>query len=321
MYNPLPQKIYLRKTRDFGQVFGASFGYIREHFKQFYGSILLLAGPFALLSGLAISYFMSGAFKGMYSGVAVAPTFNGFWLPYIGVILSGMLGNTVFGTVLNQHLILNEQMGPQQKPVVADIARSFFSVYWRNLLAWLLFLVVAIVGVIALALIIGGLVWVIAAINGVLGVLFGILLYIFFLFILVPYISFIIINSFFVIQRDKIGLFEAIRKVGGYVRGNFWMTWLLSLVALAISYFGMFICMLPVYILMIVTAVSRIPQADTLGAQGGSDFSLLSYVLWCISSLLLFVVLSFYHLMCSFQYNHLEEKKDGKNILDKINAI
>lgn len=321
MHHPLPEKIYLRKTRDFGQIFGASFGYIRQHFKQFYGSILLLAGPFALLSGLAMSYFMSGAMKGIYGGSTTLPTLNGFWIPYIGLIAVSILSGTVFSTVLNQHLILNEQMGPQQKPVVADISRSFFSVYWHNLLAWLLFIVVISVGFIALALIIGGLVWVIATINGVLGVLFGILLYVFFLFILVPYLSFLVINSFFVVQRDKVGLFEAFRKTNSYIRGNFWMTWLVSLVALVISYFATFLCTLPVYILMIVSVFSRAQSTDVLGAQGGDDFSILSYVLWCITSILMFVVFSFYHLMCAFQYNHLEEKKDGKNILDKINAI
>lgn len=313
----LPQKIYLRKVRDFGQVFGATFGYIRQHFKSFFGSILLMAGPFALITGLFTSYFMSSVFKPSLNGIA---GLEGIWTSYIVVLLVSMLGGTVFTTVVNQHLLLNEQMPNDQKPTIADVGRTFFGVYWRNLANWLLFTVVMVVGVLLIAVLFGIIVAAIVSISGVLGVILGVLLYVGFIFLVIPTASFMIINTFYVLQRDQIGLFEASVKVREYMRGHFWMTWLLALVSMIMTYMCMFICALPAYILMMISIFSRVKNPDGIHA-GGDEFSILSYVLWSLSSILFFAVLAIFHLMCTFQYTNLEEKKDGKTILDKINAI
>jgi hypothetical protein len=317
----IPQKIYLRKVRDFGQVFGASFTYIKQHFKHFFGSIILLAGPFALISGLCTAYMMNSMFSlsGIYGNSSLS-RYGDLILPYTIVILAGIIGHTIYTTVVNQHLILNEGMDATQKPTVGQIASSFFKVYWHCLGAWFLLFVLTIIFVILLFLVIMLFVGIGSLGGGVLAAILGILAYIFLLLIVFPAMSFVVITSLFLVQRDKIGLFEAMRKTVKYLRGNFWMTWLVAFVSGIVTYMAFFIAILPAYIMTIITTFSRVKEIST-GAPSEVGFSIGGYIMWAVSYLIGFCVLSVFYLMCTYQFTSLEEKKEGKSILDKINAI
>ena len=50
------EKIELRKARDFGQLFNDSIAFLRINFKSFFGSVIFLAGPFVMLTGLMAGF-------------------------------------------------------------------------------------------------------------------------------------------------------------------------------------------------------------------------------------------------------------------------
>lgn len=313
----MSQKIYLRQVRDFGQVFGASFTYIKQHFKHFFGSIVLLAGPFALISGVCTAQMLNNInFSNMYGSAGLGM----FGLPYFISILTGLIGHTVYTTVINQHLILNEGMDANTRPTIGDIARSFFKVYWKNLLAWLMLLVVMFVFILAIALIVMVFIGIGTLGAGIFAAILGILAYIALLFIVMPILSYLVISSLFVVQKDNINLFDALVKAYRYLKGQFWMTWLLALVAFIVTYLCLIIAIMPTYIISVISMVSR--ARDISGMMNAdSSFSISGYFLWSLSYLLIYCIFSIFHLMCTFQYTSLEEKKEGKSILEKINAV
>src|ERR1700739_1981383 len=53
------EKIELRKVRDFGTLFNDSIAFLRINYKSFFGTILFLAGPFILMTGLLSGYMQS----------------------------------------------------------------------------------------------------------------------------------------------------------------------------------------------------------------------------------------------------------------------
>jgi hypothetical protein len=55
------EKINFRQTRDFTEVFNVSIKFLRQNFKLFFKSIILVAGPFLLLSAIATGFYQSNA--------------------------------------------------------------------------------------------------------------------------------------------------------------------------------------------------------------------------------------------------------------------
>jgi hypothetical protein len=311
------QKIYLRKVRDFGEVFGATFTYIKQHFKHFFGSIILLAGPFALVSGICTADMVSSiTSSSLYNGSGL----NMFGLSYFIMLLAGILGQTVYTTVINQHLILNERMDASTRPTISDIARSFFKVYWKNLLAWFMLLIFIILFAIAIGIIVFIFIGIGSLGAGILMAILGIFAYIGLIFIVMPVFGYLTVTSLHVVQRDDINFFDALGKVYRYMKGQFWMTWLLAIVSFIVTYLTMIIAIMPTYIVTVISMFSRMKDYSAMAAPE-SEFSVTGYIMWSISYLLIFCVFSIFHLMCTFQYNSLEEKKEGKSILEKINAI
>src|ERR1700751_197853 len=53
------EKIEFRKVRDFGALFNDGIAFLRINFKSFFGIILMVAGPFIILTGLLSGYMQS----------------------------------------------------------------------------------------------------------------------------------------------------------------------------------------------------------------------------------------------------------------------
>ena len=79
------EKVNLQQARDFTETFNASIKFIRQNFKLFFQCILLISGPFVLLSSIAGAFYQANALK-MYTPMRImdpATIFQQFGLAYL----------------------------------------------------------------------------------------------------------------------------------------------------------------------------------------------------------------------------------------------
>ncbi len=315
------QKIYYRRARTFGQVFTESFGYIKQNFKSFYGALLAFSLPFIIIMVLLLSYVVSSGIStnfGRFGGTSVLGEMFGVFFIIIILVL---LMQAVYVTVINQHIILNEELPPGEKVTLNDIGKTFFSSFWRVLGNCMLLAILSIVFFVIYALVNAA---ISAAFStmGVGGILLAAILQFFASLIISPVIGYVFISSLMVVQRDKVGVITALSKVFRYLKGNFWHTWCIAVVAYIISYLSSIVVMIPAIIFFVLQVVSRVKY-------GGGDFDteissttiIIGSIVFIITIALAMCVYALFFLMCNFQYTSLEEKKEGSSIIEKINQI
>jgi len=315
------QKIYYRKARDFGEIFGGTISYLKRNFKSLFGAILALAGPFFLLNSIASSFLLKFSFLRSAYSTNPMQMLNDMIGPLALVIFFSIIGSSVYNTVVNDHILLNDELPPDEKPSLSLIAKRFFSSYWRNLGVMFLMLFFGIIAYVVFALIIVGLVFLLKGI-GFIGIFLMILMFMLLFFILFPIMLYIIVAIIFTSQRHKLSFFSATSRVFHYLKGNFWMTWLISFVGGMCTYILVIIAYLPVYILMMISFFSR-ANLNNLNSINNIQTEIPLYVtiLTSIVSLLIICISSIYLVMMNFQCASNEEKKDGTSILEKIESI
>lgn len=311
----MDEKISYRQSRDLGAVFSVSFGFIRQNFKTFYGSLLLYAGPFILAGSFFSSYLLgSGLIASMIAGRAFL--YGPLILSSLVIMVSLFIGFTVYNTVLNKNVIVNETLPLGEKLTIAHIQSGFFADFLHlllNVIVFMLFLALVITLFVFVAMGFGAM---LDMMNGPFVAFLLVLLLLAFFFILGPVIAFVPVASLFVCQRDRINIFTAMSRVLNYMSGNFWRTWALSILALITYSFMAMIAQAPSMILNIISVVSR------SGKFTGSDaLGIVTIVVAAISSLLVYGVAAFYYLMCVFHYTGLEEKREGTAVMERINEV
>ncbi|MBA3663349.1 MAG: hypothetical protein H0W61_03960 [Bacteroidetes bacterium] len=319
------QKIYYKRVRDLSGIFSATFGFIKQNFKTLYGSLLFFAGPFLLIAA-TLSAYLFGSNLGMNKLLRGGLTsfygdLIGSYIISMGLVLIGL---TIYNVILNRNLIENEKLQSGEPLTLAHSKTNFWPDFGRVLANSVLLILVLILFVVVIALVFGGIFALLGGDRGasgaiILTVIVVILLF-FALLIFGPILMFVPMAALFVCQRDSLSLFPAMGKVLRYMKNNFWMTWVISFVGfLAYSVLG-FIVQIPVFIISMITAFSRIKSTVGYGLQDDST-PLLLVIIMAVCSLLSYGVLVVYHLINIYQYTSLEEKKEGSSIIDKINQI
>ena len=252
----MEQKISYRKVRDLGGIFTAAFGFIKQNFKPFFASILFLAGPFIIV-GAAVSAYMIGSSANIAKMLSNMDEFySNMILSYLFSMIFYFIGITVYNVVINKNILANEKLQAGEPLTLGHSMANFFSDFWRMLGNMLLLTLFLIVTLVVIALVFGGIFALISPGNNASMALLPVLLILIVFFVLLifgPVLSYIPIAALFVCQRDRINIFAALRKVFYYLKGNFWVTWVVSMVAL-ICYMVMgFFVQLPV---IIVSAAS-----------------------------------------------------------------
>lgn len=319
------RKIYYKKVRDLGQVFSATFGFIRQNFKPLYGSLLFYAGPFLLIAA-TISAYMFGSSLNM--GRIFRGNLNAFYGDLIGSyfisMLVSLIGVTIYNVVLNRNLIENEKLNQGEPLTLKHATINFWPDFGRILLNTFLLVLVMIFVVVIIALVFTGIFSLVGGSagsgGGVAVALFLILAILAAFLILGPIIAFVPLASLFVCQRDRLFLFPAMGKVFGYMKNNFWNTWIVSFLGGLTFIVLVYIAQIPLFIISFMTTFSRMKSTVGYGMQDDST-PLILVIVTVLSSLLAYGVMVIYHLMIVYQYTNLEEKKEGLSIIDKINQI
>ncbi len=317
----MTKKIYYKKVRDFGEIFGDTFLYLKLNFKSFFGVILALAGPFFLLNSIASSFLLKFSFASLTGNPNALQMLSNMAVPLTCIIFFSIIGSSVYNTVVNEHQLANEELQMDEKPSIGLIGKRFFGSYWRNLGVMFLVLFAIIISYILLALV-GGLMILALKSIGFIGIFLLVIFFLLLFFIILPIFFYLIVAIVFTSQRHKLNFFKATRLVIKYLRGNFWMTWLISFVGGLCTYILIALAYIPVYVLMFVSLISR-SKMDGLNAVNNIQNEVPIYVtvITSVVGLLIICISTIYLVMMNLQCSSNEEKLEGKSILEKIENI
>jgi hypothetical protein len=105
------QPVILLKERDFSQKMNASFEFVINNFVPFFKAILFIAGPSALLSGIAQGMFQSRIFSAGKTGI-VSTTFSQYFaLEYVFVLLFSFITYFLAYASVSAFMTLYEERG------------------------------------------------------------------------------------------------------------------------------------------------------------------------------------------------------------------
>ncbi len=313
-----PQKIEFRKERDFSSVLGDSLKFLKQNFKPFFASIILIIGPFILLTGLAYSYMqtviMSASLSGRATGMSL---FNADYFASLGVIyLLLFINNVLLNSVIFNYMGLYHAKPFGEKITVSEVASKVWSNIGRVLGSMLMFILVLIVAIIAIALIMFGF-----SSMGVFGGILVGLTIVFGALILGPVILYYISAGFYVVVRDESFIFQALGKVKSYLSGNFWWTWLIMVVVFIALGILQFLFNLPATIITMTEIFTRLRHVTENGVEPGSGGSVWLIVFYTIGMFLTTCSSSILHLACAFNFLSQEEKHEGKGLLSRMEEI
>jgi hypothetical protein len=309
------QKIEFRKEREFTGVLGDAIKFLKQNFKPLFSSILLIIGPFVLLSGLAYSfmqtYMMANAFSGLGS------VFNESYFISIGVVYLLLLVNSVLlNSVVFNYMCLYQEKAAGEKITVSEVGARVWSNLGRVLGSMGMLIVFLIVVIIVISLISVGF-----ASMGAFGVILLALGFICLALIYGPVLTYYFSAGFFVVVRDNLMITPAFRKVSGCMSGNFWWTWLILVVAMISLSILQVVFNLPATVLTMTETFTRMRHiTDGSGMEGG-DHSVLLIIFYTIGRFLTTCSFAILHLICAFNFLSNEEKHEGKGILERIDEI
>lgn len=309
-------KITYRQARDISAVFSAAFGFGKQNFRAFFGSLFLLAGPLILAGTLLSSYLLRSDFLATLK-YNDSFKYMSMLVNWSVILLAVSVGISIYNVALNRSLIVNENLPAEEKLSLSHIRHGFMHDYWHVLLNFILFFLSMLVFIVILVFVMMG---VFSFLNGwgPLTATFAVLLTLVFFIVLVPVLAYMPVAAFFVCQRDRIHIFAATGKVFFYMRHNFWRTWALSTLALIAYSLMATIAQVPLFILGFISAMSR---SGASAQDGTNTVSILLVIATAICTLLSYGVMAFYYLMSIFHFTSLEEKKEGTAVLDRINQV
>lgn len=314
------EKIELRKARNFSTLFNDSVAFLRLNFKSFFGILLLLTGPFVLITGLLMGYLQFIAEKINESNL-LAGNYRQTNLFLSSSISTGVLFGLIFlltTLVSNASIALYFKLYDTSQPNELPIKRVSISPFlaaacWRLFYNLLLFALIMVVVAFAFM----GLFFILLAIPG-LNILFGVVGFLG-LLILVPPLMYVVTVSNFIVIRDEILITEAIGKAIKYMRGYYWQTWLFmfcGMVALSMLYV---LFNIPGFLYGFFGSFLR-------GAPGINSFSTGTSVLFIILSAVsmlgrLVIITPILTCFSIFNFFNHEESYEGTSLMNRINML
>lgn len=308
------QKIQFSRERDFSAVFSDTFLFLKQNFKSFAGAVLLIAGPFILISGVAMGY-MQTSFTGFTRLIATGGyNYSSLFTSLAVSLFFGFIGQAVLSSVVYNYMLLYNSKPQGEAITVSEVGKNVLSNTMRLLGAMLLItILMIIIAVFAVFVFIG----IASALGSVGGIIVGLLMFLAF-FAYLPVLAYQVPASMFVVVRDGGSGVEGWSKVMKYLRGNFWWTWLIMTVAVISLYIVNILFTLPATIVALMGSLTRARYSD--GAVA-SDHSLLLVALYTFAIFMSYFTSTIYLVLTTFNFLGHEEKSEGTGLFSKIDEI
>jgi hypothetical protein len=307
-------KISFNKERDFSALFSDSLAFLKQNFKSFFGSILLIAGPFLLISGAAMGYLQAGGLYTTnfmrYGSMDYATIFT-----VVGIMaFSAFVGSMVLYCVVYNYMLLYNSK-PEGEPIlISEVGRMVASTIWRTLGSFLVLILVTTLCIAVIGLAAFGIGYGLGIVGTVIigfALVVGVIIY-------GPVIAYAFQAMFFVVIRDGIFGMAAFGKVWSYMKGNFWWTWVIIVVgSFALSIINMLFT-LPASVMSLVGTFSRL-EGNYDGSSSGTSVALI--ILYTLGMFLSSFTSSVLLVISAFNFLSHEEVQEGKGLFSKIDEI
>jgi hypothetical protein len=300
-------KIEFRKTRDFGQIFSDVTRFMKFNLKTIFVCVLFIPGPLFLIAGCFYGYMQSlgtdpskmvgfGMFRDPFGAMM---DIISAMLPYFIFLFLGVLASTA---TVDRYFILYQERGENNSIGVGDIMRHLPADVWRlfynNLLLSLVLLLIMI-PVVFIAMI---------PFLGIFAIVISLLL-------AGPQLAYALTAGSYLVLRDKILITAAFTKAWGYMRGNFWWTWLIVVVG------GMIVGIMGALFTIPMTVLTVMNNLTRMTSHASDNNTLLYVILGTIAILGPQLLTPITKLFSVLAYHSYEEAEEGMTIKEKIDQL
>jgi hypothetical protein len=309
--------IEFHRTRDFSNKMNVTFEFLRQNFKGLGKSLLFIAGPPVIVTGLMMGSFMTDLqtlASGMTRFGSSDMILNSFSTPTFWLQMSLMLAFSVLSSVMalstiNNYIVLYDEK-KSNKIEFSDVWERVRSTFWMycGTVFFFFLLLMAVYLVIVIFVI------VLAKISTALVVLAGFALF-FFLF----YAMFAASLTFIIRTYEKKGFFEAIGRSFMLVRGKWWSTFGLLVVLSIIGAIVSYILAIPYTALTVVNSLHNASAETFEEPSSGAHILTLAYI--SLSYLVQVLLSSLPNLGIAFQYFNLVERKEAPGLMSHIENL
>lgn len=313
-------KTEFRRIRDFGDVLGISFGFIRENFKPLTLSVLFIGGPFMLVGSAVMTLMLVRTSTISTTPQGSSSVIADFGLSYFVNIMSLLAGAVMVVGVVNSYIKLYMASGDEKPKIQVneiwqEVKKDFFWLAGRFLLLTLLvFVYMAAVGGLAYLVFNSGIqstgLKVFLGITGFFGFL-ALTMY-----LAVPMYGLFATQSYF----ERTGFAASISRSFYLVKHQWWQSFAIIFVGIMVQIIVASVLYMPFYFILIIGGLFSTMQPG----GGAPNTSLMTFAGVGMSiGLALGYSLSYiiHFVIQAFQYHNLLERRESVGLLDKIQSL
>lgn len=309
--------INFKKERNFSQKLNATFEFLSQNFKPIGKNVLLIAGPFALLTGIFYGIYQTytfGAAMSASTGAISEPLDNYTMLGvgFLGMLLFSLIALTLVVAIVMRHIRQYIKEGHAHIPtgdLWKSIRRDFFPVLGTSLS--LIFAAVISIGILMVPVFTLG-------IGNPNPLLIG------FMVLIIFGVSLIVTPALMLLypirSMEGVGIFKAFGRMSTLISGKWLSTAGLVFVSSIIVSVMSVIFAIPMYI-MLFLQIMHVTEGQAAGQTSGDLYSILFSLASGISMLGTFGLYSLLFIAVTFQYFNLVERKEASGLLERLESF
>lgn len=276
------EPIVLLQQRDFGQKINASFDFAIRNLGPLVKAIMLVAGPPALLSGIAQGMFQSRLLTSGVGKNSIDSLYQYLTVDYFFVMLFSMIAYTLSYAVVCAYMVLYEERGSGIQITPSDVWQKILQTLSATVVSTLLAMVAILIG---------------------------------FVFFFIPgvYLAVCFQLYLMVVIREKLSATESLSRSRNLVTGKWWSTFGLMIIMSIIAGIISIVFQFPMLLATIFT---------TLGLGDGIASSpVILVVASTISIVGSNLINGLIWIAAGFQYYNLVERHDGSGLRAEIDSL
>lgn len=311
--------IDFKKERNFSQKLNVTFEFLSQNFKPIGKNLLLIAGPFALLTGICYSIYQTYTFgAAMQAGTGAIGTGPGpenlvlLGAATIGMVFFSFISLTLVVAIVMRHIQQYVKEGHchiDRKEVWRNLGRDFFRVLGTSISIFLALMIATGAFIVPMVVLSQG------NPNPVLIAIMGLLLF-FSVLIVVP--AFTLLYPIRSMERKNI--FSAFDRMFKLLSGKWLSTAGLVIVVVIIQSVMSIVFAVPMYIMMFMQ-VMHMQGGEGAAESPGVVYEVLFSLSSGISMLGSFALYSIMFIAITFQYFNLVERKEASGLLERLESF
>lgn len=309
-----PPVINFKKERNFSEKLNATFAFLSQNFRPMAKSLLLIAGPFALLTGIFYGIYQAYTLGTAFGTTGTNPWENAGNISYMVIsivmmVIFSFIATTLVVAIVMRHIKMYIREG-HANISTSHLWSSIWGDFFRVLGTTFYMVVLFVFSIMLLAIPIG-----LLSLDGPNPVVIG--LFMFFGFFVLLFFWPVLLLLFPIRSMERINVFSATGRLFKLASGKWLSTVGLVIVISIIQSIMSMAFAVPMYIMMFMNAMHA--QEAELAAEPSFSLNSILFTLSAGFSMLgSFALYSILFIALTFQYFNLLEKKEAKGLLERM---